>query len=92
MKTTIWLIVILIALGGLGYWYFNKGNNEIISPKIGSEISDKKTESSDPQAGQKVPKEFKFEASTDLKEELENVNPEVLDSDFTQLKTLIKDL
>lgn len=30
----------------------------------------------------KTPKEFKFDATTDLKMELEKVNPEVLDSDF----------
>jgi len=30
----------------------------------------------------KAPKEFKFDATTDLKIELEKVNPEVLDSDF----------
>lgn len=29
-----------------------------------------------------VPKEFRFDSSTDLKAELEKVNPEVLDSDF----------
>lgn len=28
------------------------------------------------------PKTFKFEASTDLKKELESINPQVLDSDF----------
>jgi len=30
------------------------------------------------------PKTFKFDSSTDLKAELETINPEVLDSDFEQ--------
>lgn len=29
-----------------------------------------------------APKTFKFDSSTDLKQELEKINPQVLDSDF----------
>lgn len=90
MKKIIW-VVILISLIGFGIWYFNKSNGEMVSPKLGSEVSEK-AEDKGPVGGQKVPKEFKFEASSDLNAELENINPEVLDSDFTELKTLLKDL
>lgn len=34
------------------------------------------------------PKEIKYDSSTDLEEELDSVNPKVLDSDFDSLKNL----
>lgn len=90
MKKLIW-VVILIVLIGLGFWYFNKGaKGEIISPKAGEQVMVEKD--TGPKGGQKVPKEFKFEASSDLGIELGNISPEILDSDFSELKTLIKDL
>ena len=38
------------------------------------------------------PKQFKFNSSTSLEQELDSVNPVVHDSDFEQLKILIKEI
>ena len=38
------------------------------------------------------PRQFKFDSSTDLELELESVDPAVRDSDFDQLKLLIKEI
>ena len=38
------------------------------------------------------PKQFEFDSSTNLEQELESVNPAVRDSDFDQLKILIKEI
>lgn len=32
----------------------------------------------------KIPKTFQYDGSTDLKKELDNINPQVLDSDFNE--------
>lgn len=37
---------------------------------------------STPVASPNIPKTFNFDSSTDLKKELDNINPQVLDSDF----------
>lgn len=38
------------------------------------------------------PKEFKYERSTNLKEILDSIDPQVLNSDFEQLKSLAKSI
>ncbi len=38
-----------------------------------------------PLASPNAPKTFQFDSSTDLKAELEKVNPQILDSDFEEL-------
>ena len=38
------------------------------------------------------PKQFKFDSSTNLEQEMESVRPEVQDSDFEELKLLIKEV
>ena len=38
------------------------------------------------------PKEFKYDSSTDLDEVLESINPQVLNNDFDDIKTLIESL
>lgn len=89
----IWILIIIIALAGLGFWYFNKNKTEgLVSSKSNQQAVSEEKKDSGPKAGQKVPKEFKYDGSSDLSTELENINPEVSDSDFSKLKTLIEDL
>ncbi len=79
------VIAVMIILVGLRF-VFPKTTQE-----LGVEINKPIAESA-PEGGQKIPKEYKFEADSDLNSELENINPEVLDSDFSALKTLINNL
>lgn len=89
MKKTIWLLVILAVLIGLGYWFIKKDKTEMVSSQSNQKVASEKKEDEGPQAGQKVPKEFKYDQLSDLNAELENVNSQVLDSDFTDLKAVI---
>lgn len=49
--------------------------------------STKKMDKSDqaPVSSYNLPKEIKYDSSTDLKKELDSINPEVIDSDFSTL-------
>ena len=80
MNKKILIAIILIILFTLGYFVIknNKNNNQLLSPnykKVESFVAPSIIPSPKPNT-------FKFDRSTDLKKELENVSPQVLDSDF----------
>lgn len=91
MKKTIWLLIILGVLIGLGYWLTNKGKTEMVSSQSNQQVASEKKEGFVPEGGQKIPKEFKYDESSDLNAELENINPQVSDFDFMHLKDLMKE-
>lgn len=68
----IWTIVYVIA---------NKGGS-LMTPKSQTSQSIPLPSAS----SYNPPKEIKYDSSTDLKKELENVNPQVTDDDFQELK------
>lgn len=68
------IIITVILFLGLGQ------KNRLVIP--GFTQQPKVTQPSPTPAPPNSPKTFKFDSSTDLKAELEKVNPEVLDSDF----------
>lgn len=75
-KTMILIIIIIIVIAGFGVMSRDL-QNDLQTPESvpdGSVIP--------PQA----PKTFKFDSSTDLKKELESINPEIQDDDFQNLK------
>lgn len=75
--TIIVLIVGIFVLTPRG-WQVN-----LVSPGLNPLRFGQKTEPiPSPSPNIKAPKEFKFDESTDLKVELEKINPQVLDSDF----------
>lgn len=81
MNKKIILAIILIILFTIGYLLINnndKKNDRLLNPNY------KKVESSvlPTIIPSPTPKTFKFYRNTDLKKELESINPEVLDSDF----------
>lgn len=80
MNKKILIAIILIILFTLGYLVINnnKKNNQLLSP------NSKKVESfvAPSIIPSPKPKTFKFDRNTDLKKELESINPEVLESDF----------
>lgn len=82
MNRKILIVGLLIVLGLLFFWYFNKSEDKVVSSKVEQAGEIKNIPDSDP----------RFDSSTDLNAELENINPQVTDSDFSDLKNLINEL
>lgn len=67
------ILVILLIILGVVFFIVNSGQNQ---PQVSPNIL---ISSPSPSI---FPKEIKYDSSTDLKKELESINPQVLDSDF----------
>ena len=76
------IVIILFAL--TAFWMIIKnavtGKSLMINPMAKEVIQ--AIPSNTPTPVPSTPKTFKFDSKTDLKEQLEQVNPQVLDSDF----------
>lgn len=82
-KLTAVLVLLLVFGVVIVAGFLNNGNKGLISPGTGKPTASQASFS--PAASSyNPPKEIKYDSSTDLKQELESVDPEVLDSDFTQ--------
>lgn len=78
MNKTLTLIIILTLMGFLGYFIVTKDNSKSLStPQTKTYSSPVPTIVPTPS-----PRTFKYDRSTDLKKELDSVNPQILDSDF----------
>lgn len=78
-KKTIVLVAILIAV--IFWVWFNRVKSYTLqSPSLISTFN--KQIPSPTVVLSNAPKTFKFDSSTDLKKQLDNINPQVLDSDF----------
>ncbi len=71
------LILTIILITVVMLWLGSKNSNQtgLVTPQM-----EKVSTSVPPQA----PKTFQFDRSTDLKKELDSINPQVLDSDFNE--------
>lgn len=83
MNKTGWIVMITITVLVIIVVIFmqvpSQLRSRLISPAVmGEKVEEQVIETSEPVA----PKTFKFNSSTDLKKELESINPQVLDSDF----------
>lgn len=79
-KIAILIIILIILL----LWLL--GSNKeggLVKPKFMGLQEPSPTPSATP-AAPVTPKTFQFDSSTDLKAELEKVNPQILDSDFVE--------
>lgn len=74
------IVIIIIIIIGLFIW-IPKGEGKLIAPGFTIWNNKKVEPSPNPNPGVKT---FKFDSTTDLKAELEKVNPEVLDKDFKE--------
>lgn len=78
MKSRWWIILVIVILliVVLGS---KRGNFGLTSPNF-----NKPSKQTDrlPNATPNAPKQYNFDSSTDLKMELESINPQILDSDF----------
>lgn len=86
------VIVIIILIGvSLGYFLTRSDSSEgLVSPGLNVLIPGQETTKEPAVPAYNPPKEVKYDSSTNLQQQLETVDPQVLDSDFDQLKTLIK--
>ena len=79
------VIVVLLFLTALFtiVKYAINGNRTMVNPGASQAVNEQTSESSIPSYN--PPREIKYDSSTDLKQELETVDPKVLDSDFQNL-------
>lgn len=68
MKSKWWIILIIIVVAVIIFWQKPKVDN-LVSP-------------ASPNTTLNAPATFNFDSSTDLKKELNSINPQILDSDF----------
>lgn len=84
MNKNILLISTVILVAGIIIWiafqYISNNNGLLVNPWIKKTTNQLATPV--PSMLFNPPKEIKYDSSTNLEEELEKVNPEVLDSDF----------
>ncbi len=74
MKKISLIIIVIILVTAVLYFVTSKKQVELIGSTTASTPA--------PIAAPVAPKTFNFDSSTDLKMELDKVNPQVLDSDF----------
>ena len=75
MSKKILIIAAIIIVGILWLKLAGNKSENLVNPQIPAP-------SETPSLTPDVPKTFKFDSTTDLKQELESINPQVLDSDF----------
>lgn len=81
MKTKIIIAITITVVGFMGIKLATKQDGNMATPKF-SEVLNSQI-SSTPIPTPTI-KQFKFDSATDLKKELDSINPEVLDSDFQE--------
>lgn len=70
------LIIVWLLIGG-------KNNGGLVGPAVMQQVTNSQpTSAPTPAPTPNAPKTFNFDSSTDLKAELDKVNPQILDSDF----------
>ncbi len=80
---TILLITLTILAMIVAYFVRSKENVSLVGPAFIQQITHSQPiPTPTPVATPNAPKTFQFDSSSDLKAELEKVNPQVLDSDF----------
>lgn len=84
MKNKFLLVVILTILAMIVvYFVISKREDGMVGPKLIQQVTRQQdSPTASPSPTPNTPKTFQFDSSTDLKAELEKVNPQVLDSDF----------
>jgi len=80
MKGKILVIIFICTTAVVLLFILSREKTRLVGPNF-SELKSQISQQASP-APPQAPKSFQFDYSTDLKEELDKVNPEVLDSDF----------
>lgn len=84
MKKTIFLIIILVLTiyVGISWWRVANGKTDLAGTGFDRVFNQSTPVPSPTVAPPNAPKTFDFNSQTDLKAELDKVNPQILDSDF----------
>lgn len=83
MKKTLLMVALTIFATIVVYFVIGKESVSLMGPGFMQQIIHPKPSTTPvPVSSPNAPKTFKFDESTDLKMELDKVNPQVLDSDF----------
>ncbi|MDO8576861.1 MAG: hypothetical protein Q7R82_00810 [Candidatus Daviesbacteria bacterium] len=78
------IVLLLVATVWIIMWVMGSKGGSLISPGLGEAVGNVVSQST-PQPSVSTfnaPKEIKYGSATDLKQELDSINPQVLDSDF----------
>lgn len=82
MKNKVWIILIILAIiVGVVVFARNRSSSSLISPgtnKTTTQVAAREVPNATPNA----PKTYNYDAKTDLKAELNSINPKILESDF----------
>ncbi len=83
MKNKILIATIIIVIVGV-FLIVLKGtvSNKMVSPSLNLIPKQLASPLPSPTPVSHIPAQYNFDASTDLKKELESINPQILDSDF----------
>lgn len=89
-KFTVVLILVLIVIGIITYIVLvpKVTGQLVVSPKISQVFNKQPSPSPEdvtPFNSYNPPKEIEYNANTNLKKELDGINPQILDDDFTPL-------
>lgn len=91
MKNNLFTIILIIVLMGafvaIGYFIFSSQNPSKLVSSVTGSINQKPSPTPTP-----TPIIYNFNSSTDLKSELDSINPEILDTDFADLKKITSNL
>lgn len=80
MKKLILIFIIIIAIAVAFYWWPKQNlPADLAAPQVLPATSEQNPQ---PAPAINAPKTFKFDSATDLKKELDSINPQILDSDF----------
>lgn len=71
--TAVLILFVVIIFWTIGQNAVNRNTNSLLNPEPTPQLTT---------VPASTPKTFKFDASTDLKKELDSINPQVLDNDF----------
>ncbi len=85
LTATLFIIVVLLIGGWYVIAYQSPGSSGLVVPSMSGVYQQTPSPSPAPLPAQPAynpPKTFKFDAGTDLKAELDSINPQVLGSDF----------
>lgn len=74
MKKIVWIVPITITIVVLMALISERKNDSLVAPELVS--------SPTPVPTSNTPKTFNFDSQTNLKAELEKINPQILESDF----------
>lgn len=90
---TFFLVLILVGiLLFIGNIFFDKTSSDNLASPVGKNILQTVGLQKTTPAATPTPIQYNFSKSTDLKGELDSINPEVLDSDFSNLKQITTSL